>query len=221
MAGVTARQGLTTILTREPGDRRELPTPTPFAIKGGVMQSCFRFFAVFLFSAAALASELTVKVVDPQSASVPGAQVELFAKDSDRPAAVLTTSGLGVAHFRDVPSGALRVHVLAPGFAEQWTPVSSPATEVTVPLHLAVQTETVVVTATRTPVPTDESGDAVETLSGAQLDTMRPVAANDALRFLPGAVVATAGQRGGLVILVRARRRFALQQSHRGWRCRQ
>jgi len=162
------------------------------------MQSCFRFFAVVLLSTVALASELTVKVVDPQSASVPGAQVELFAQDSDRPAAVLTTSGLGVAHFRDVPSGNLRVHVLAPGFAEQWTPVSAPATEVTVPLQLAVQTETVVVTATRTPVPADESGDAVETLSGAQLDTMRPVAANDALRFLPGAVVSTAGQRGGL-----------------------
>src|SRR5450432_3100450 len=166
------------------------------------MQSCFRFLAVVflctLLSTAALASDLTVKVVDPQSAAVPEAQVELFAQDSDRPAAVLTTSGLGVAHFRDVPSGNLRVHVLAPGFAEQWTPVSAPATEVTVPLQLAVQTETVVVTATRTPVPGDESGASVETLSGAQLDAMRPVAANDALRFLPGAVVATAGQRGGL-----------------------
>lgn len=165
------------------------------------MQSCFRFFAVIFLSTAALASELTVKVVDPQSAAVPGAQVELFAKNSDRPVAVLTTSGLGVAHFRDVPSGNLRVHVLAPGFAEQWTQVSSPATEVTVPLQLAVQTETVVVTATRTPVPTDESGSSVTTLSGAQLDAMRPVAASDALRFLPGAIVATAGQRGGLASL--------------------
>src|SRR5260370_41589891 len=76
--------------------------------------------------------------------------------------------------------------------------VSGTAAEVTVSLQLAIQTETIVVTATRTPVPGDESGDAVETLSGQQLDTMRPVAANDALRFLPGAVVSTAGQRGGL-----------------------
>jgi outer membrane cobalamin receptor len=162
------------------------------------MQSCFRFLAVILLSTLALASELSVKVVDPQSAAVPGAQVELFAQNSSRPAAVQTTSAQGSAHFRDVPSGELRVHVLAPGFAEQWTPVSSSATEVTVALQLAVQTETVVVTATRTPVPSDESGAAVETLSGTQLDTMRPVAANDALRFLPGAVVSTAGQRGGL-----------------------
>ena len=93
------------------------------------------------------------------------------------------------------------MHVLAPGFAEHWTPLSGSATEVTVFLRLAVQTETVVVTATRTPVPGDESGASVDTLSGAQLDAMRPVAANDALRFLPGAVVATAGQRGGLASL--------------------
>jgi len=162
------------------------------------MQSCFRFLAVILLSTSALASELTVKVVDPQSASVPGAQVELFAQTSTRPAAVQTTSAQGVAHFKDVPSGDLRMHVLAPGFAEQWTPISGTAAEVTVPLQLAIQTETIVVTATRTPVPSDESGAAVETLSGPQLDTMRPVAANDALRFLPGAVVSTAGQRGGL-----------------------
>jgi vitamin B12 transporter len=162
------------------------------------MQSCFRFLAVVLLSTAALASDLTVKVVDPQSAAVPEAQVELFAQNSTRPVALQTTSARGTAHFHDVPSGELRVHVLAPGFAEQWTSVSNPEAEVTLPLRLAVQTETVVVTATRTPVPGDESGDSVDTLSGAQLDTMHPVAANDALRFLPGAVVATAGQRGGL-----------------------
>jgi vitamin B12 transporter len=166
------------------------------------MQSCRRFFAVIFLSTflstAALASDLTVKVVDPQSAAVPEAQVELFAQDSTRPAAVQTTSAQGTAHFRDVPVGELRVRVLAPGFAEQWAPVSGQAADVTVPLQLSVQTETVAVTATRTPVPSDESGAAVETLSGAQLDTMRPVAANDALRFLPGAVVATSGQRGGL-----------------------
>ncbi len=162
------------------------------------MRSCFRFFAVILLSTSAFASELTVRVVDPQSASVPAAQVELFVQNSTRPAAVQTTSAQGNAHFRDVPSGDLRVHVLAPGFAEQWTPVSDAAAEVTIPLQLAVQTETVVVTATRTPVPSDESGAAVETLSGSQLDTMRPIAANDALRFLPGAMVSTAGQRGGL-----------------------
>ena len=68
----------------------------------------------------------------------------------------------------------------------------------TVQLRLAAAAETVVVTATRTPVPTEAAGADVETLSGSQLETMQPVAASDGLRFLPGAVVNTAGQRGGL-----------------------
>ena len=164
------------------------------------MRSCW-VFAVVLFSISisALASDLTVKVVDPQSAAVSGAQVELFTENSTRAAAIQTTSAQGAAHFRDVPSGALRVHVLAPGFAERWESVSGPeSANVTVALQLAVASETVVVTATRTLVPSDESGAAIATLSGAELDTMRPVAANDALRFLPGAIVSTAGQRGGL-----------------------
>ena len=54
------------------------------------------------------------------------------------------------------------------------------------------------VTATRTPVLGEAAGADVDTLSGAQLTTMQPVAADDAMRFLPGAVVNTAGQRGGL-----------------------
>ena len=158
-----------------------------------------RWLAVILFSISASASDLTVKVVDPQSAAVSGAQVELFAENSSRPAAVQPTSAQGTAHFRDVPSVALRVHVLAPGFAEGWQTVSGAVPEtVTVSLQLAVAAETVVVTATRTPTPGDESGAAVATLSGAERDTMRPIAANDALRFLPGAVLSTAGQHGGL-----------------------
>jgi len=169
------------------------------------MRSCWFLAVVFLFIVllpiSASASTLTVKIVDPQSATVSGAQVELFAENSTRLVSVQTTSAQGVAHFRDVPSTALRVHVLAPGFAEHWESVPAGLGIVTIALELAVATETVVVTATRTPTPPDESGAAIATLSGAELDTMRPIAANDGLRFLPGAIVSTAGQRGGLASL--------------------
>ena len=155
--------------------------------------------SVVLLSLSASAADLIVRVVDPQSAAVSGAQVELFAENSTRPVSIQTTSAQGVARFRDVPSGSVRVDVLAPGFAEHWQSVTDAgAGGVTAALELAVATETVVVTATRTPAPSDESGASIATLSGGELDTMRPVAANDALRFLPGAVVSTAGQRGGL-----------------------
>ncbi len=63
---------------------------------------------------------------------------------------------------------------------------------------MATAAETVVVTATRTPVPSQAAGAEVDTLSSQQLEVMQPIAADDALRFLPGAVVNTAGQRGGI-----------------------
>jgi vitamin B12 transporter len=53
------------------------------------------------------------------------------------------------------------------------------------------------VTATRTPLPEQESGASVSTLESAQLQVMQPVSAADAIRFLPGVVVNTVGQRGG------------------------
>src|SRR6266498_2636755 len=168
------------------------------------MRSRFRLLVLLLvvfLPIWALASELNVKVVDPSSASVSGAQVETFAGNSSRPVAIEITSAQGIAHFKRVPEGTLRVRVLAPGFAELWQQISDADrhdSNLTVALNLAAATETVIVSATRTPVPSDESGAAIATLSGDELDTMRPVAANDALRFLPGAIVSTAGQRGGL-----------------------
>jgi vitamin B12 transporter len=171
------------------------------------MRSCCRLFGVIFLSvsalASALASELTVRVVDPRSAAVSGAQVEIFSENSSRALAVQITSAQGVAQFHDIAAPSVRIHVLAPGFAERWSTVSAAeaANGITIDLQLAVASETVVVTATRTPLPSEESGASIDSLSGAVLETTRPVAASDGLRFLPGAIVSTAGQRGGLASL--------------------
>ena len=168
------------------------------------MQSCFRVFSVLFLCASAFAADLSIRVVDSQSAAVPGARVELIAKQSSRPVAVETTSAQGLVRFRQIPDGEFRIHVLAPGFKEQWQDASSSAGEagpLTVGLELAVASETVVVSATRTPLPGNESGASVDVLNGRQLDTIHPVAAGDALRFLPGAIVSDSGQRGGLTSL--------------------
>jgi outer membrane cobalamin receptor len=164
--------------------------------------------------AAASAADLKVKVVDPQSAAVAGAQVSLVVWEmSVSPGAVegtnegmtykspvktATTSAEGIATFTGVsPASELVVKVLAPGFA--LATHSGPFKDhVAIQLRLATASETVVVTATRTPVPAEESGASISTLENAQLETMHPVAADDAVRFLPGAIVNAAGQRGGL-----------------------
>ncbi len=161
--------------------------------------------SLFLFSSAAASaqtpkdSDLKVKVLDPQFAAVAGAQITLLSAGSTSPLRVSTTSAVGIASFSEIPAGNYQLQILAPGFAPETADFVAPHPEtITVRLHVASEMETVVVTATRTPVPSEDAGAEVESLSGAQLQTMNPVAADDALRFLPGAIVNTAGQRGGL-----------------------
>ena len=164
-----------------------------------------RFSLVFLslavLLAAASADEIRIKVVDPQSAPLSGAQVQLMPAASTAPKAVQITSAEGLAIFHNACASNCRVTVLAPGFAAQTIDVSSSAELITVKLAIAPAAETVVVTATRSLVPAESAGAEVETLTRDQLTTMRPVAADDALRFLPGVVLGATGQRGALTSL--------------------
>jgi outer membrane cobalamin receptor len=154
--------------------------------------------SVVLLLASASASEIRIKVVDPQSAAIAGARVELVRQGGS--ILVENTSGEGEAVFPNLADGSYHARILAPGFAPETLTITGPQST-TVQLRLAPAAETVVVTATRTPVPNESSGASVDALNRQQLQMTRPVAANDALRFLPGAVVNTAGQRGGLASL--------------------
>ena len=160
------------------------------------------FIAAFLvlLTTAALAADLKIRVLDPQSAAVSGARVLLTRANEDKVLASGVTSAEGVAVLSLQQNAAYQIKVLAPGFAAETIEVSSQQ-ELTVNLRLATGSETVVVSATRTPVPGEAAGADVNTLNGAQLITMQPTAASDAVRFLPGAVVNSAGQRGGLTSL--------------------
>lgn len=162
------------------------------------MRALCVWFCLFGTVTAAFAAELKVKVIDPQSAAVAGARVSLLPPSGSAVLGTQNTSAEGLAVLRTPGPGHYRIKVLAPGFAEELSDAPSQADAITVRLHLAVTSETVVVSATRNPVPGEDSGADVETLNGEQLQAMSPVAADDALRFLPGAVVNTAGQRGGL-----------------------
>jgi vitamin B12 transporter len=165
------------------------------------------FFFLFAFAAAASADDLKFKVFDPEGAVISGAQVTLWrTATSGQPgsralAAIQNTSAEGLVAFHSLERGPYHVQILAKGFASQALDVQPPAELVTVRLKLAPAAETIVVTATRNPITAELSGSQVESLSGGELDTMQPAAANDALRFLPGAIVNTAGQRGGLASL--------------------
>ena len=157
-----------------------------------------RFLILFFLVASAVAADITVKVLDPQSAAVAGARVELHL--GDKVIATETTSAEGVAILHPPAVGQYEVTILAPGFSLETRTLESQS-EVTVTLHLSTASETVVVSATRTPVPGEAAGSSVDTLIAPQLITMQPTASSDAVRFLPGAVVNDAGQRGGLTSL--------------------
>lgn len=154
-------------------------------------------------SAADLHIDLHIKVVDPHSAAVAGAQVSIFRQGETGPLEVRSTSGEGEAIFHLDNATGLRAQVLAPGFAVAWSNVenSSPSAtliKLQIALQIAAASETVIVSATRTLAPEQETATSVSLLSGAAIETMQPTSGADALRFLPGAVVNVAGQRGGL-----------------------
>ncbi len=158
------------------------------------------FLLLVSFSvAAAFAADLRVKVVDPHSAAVAGAQVSIYRQGESVPDQVRSTSGDGETVFHLDGATGLRTQVLAPGFAAAWAEVDpSSSSPVLVRLQVAAASETVVVTATRTLAPEQETGSSVTLLNSDMIQVMQPVSFADALRFLPGAVVNVAGQRGGL-----------------------
>jgi outer membrane cobalamin receptor len=155
------------------------------------------FFLLALVLVSSASAEIKIKVVDPQDAAVAGAQVQLL-KLGNVPTALQNTSAEGRVTFREAAATTYRVQVLAPGFAAETVNLSPTADVITIKLRVATAAETVVVTATRTPVPSQAAGADVDSLSSGQLEVMQSVAANDTMRFLPGAVVNTSGQRGGL-----------------------
>ena len=119
------------------------------------------------------AAQLKIKVIDPQAAAVAGAQVSLLEQEHAAPIYVQTTSGEGIVSLQSVKAGHYRVQVLAAGFAAYDEDVSLPQTSaLTVKLRVATTTETVVVSATRSPVPEEQSATSVATLEGRQLETM-------------------------------------------------
>ncbi len=159
--------------------------------------SVFASISFLLFISFSIASaQIRIKVVDPQDAVVAGAEVQLL--KLGKPVAVESTSAEGLVIFHEASSYSCSVHVLAPGFAVETLDLSPTNEVITIKLRLATASETVVVTATRTPVPSQATGADVDTLNSQQLAVTQPVAADDTMRFLPGAVVNAAGQRGGI-----------------------
>ncbi len=159
------------------------------------------FLACFLLPALYLpAADLTITVVDPQGAAVAAARVALYRVGSSRAAAVEDTAAAGVAVFPSLAAGNYRVQVLAPGFAPAEKD-SEGASALQVQLRLATTSQSVVVSAEGTPLASEEAAADTSLLTGAELKTLNPASAADAVRFLPGVVTSSNGREGSLASL--------------------
>jgi len=155
--------------------------------------------AALLSSIAALAAELKVSVQSPSGERVSGVQVSLFRAGDNSGVGVETTAGDGTATFPNLADGQYRAVVLAPGFAEQSLQVTIPTAQIlNIELKLATTPQTVVVSATATPTTAEQTGTSVGVLTSEQLTAINPIAAPDALLYIPGAIVSTAGRRGNI-----------------------
>lgn len=164
------------------------------------MRAAAVLFILLSLLTPASADPVKIKVVDPQSAAVAGTELIVFERGSSTAVLITNTSADGTAVLNLPSKGCCKLKVLAPGFAEQEIALSS-GLVMTIHLQVASSSETVVVTATRTPVPEQQTGTSVSAVDAEQIDLMQPFAVSDLLRFLPGAIVATAGQRGGIASL--------------------
>jgi vitamin B12 transporter len=157
-------------------------------------------FVSTLLAAACVASELTIKVLDPNGAAVAGANVNLYRAQSPEVLATGKTNATGTTKF-DGLKDAVRVEVLAPGFATSARELVADGGVAEFKLQVVAQPVEVTVSATRTPIEAQQSGSVVESLDRLELENLQPVSAGEALRFVPGAVLADSGQHGGITSL--------------------
>jgi len=164
----------------------------------------FVFVFSFVFASLASATNVRIKVTDQQSSVVSGARVVIYREKSSVPVAVQNAGADGAVRFSGLQDGAsYRAHVAAPAFAPATLDFRAhgEAGSFEVELKVAAAPENVVVSATGTPLPAEESAADVGQLDAAQLKAMQPVSAAEAIRFMPGVTVSDAGQRGGLTSL--------------------
>ena len=155
-------------------------------------------FIFFLSISSLWAADLNIKVLDSQSAVIRGARVTIYRSGSQTPAGLQNTSAEGIVSFVNLAAGKYAVQVLAPGFAPQTLTTDVPGESLNVKLSVTSDTRSVVVSASRMPMPEDEGGAQTASLNEAQLQLLNPADAAEALRFLPGVVIGQSGRTGGL-----------------------
>jgi len=83
-------------------------------------------FWIFFLTSPVLASDLKIRVLDPNSNPVANAQVSLYRSGESPPLALQSTGGDGMVALSGFSDGSYRLEVLAPGFASRAVDLSLP-----------------------------------------------------------------------------------------------
>jgi len=162
------------------------------------------FSLVFLLLAApALAGDLTVRVLDPQYASVPGARIELTRGDASWSTSVVA-SDVGWYRFEALAPGSYLASASASGFATRVVPLrieADDATEVEIRLELAAVAESVVVTGADRVQRLSDSTKTLSVVDSDEMEARDEYFVPDALRTVPGLRMEQLGGPGSFTSL--------------------
>jgi vitamin B12 transporter len=141
-----------------------------------------------ILAASAVASDISVHVMDPHQKVIPGAIVSLISRDSRE--RTLSTDTSGNCNFTSIATGQYFVEAAAPGFD-----ASAPRTidvednssaDVTISLGIAQVRSSVVVTASGTPQSTDEVSKSVTVVDSDTMNLRVDKSIGEALIDVPG-----------------------------------
>jgi iron complex outermembrane receptor protein/vitamin B12 transporter len=182
-----------------------------FVCEGSVKEYFMRFsyrllLTVLLFAVGAQSSQaagvIRGVVSDPLGARVPAAIVTLLSNGIT--IGKVTTDGTGSFRFSAVNPGLCQLEVVAQGFESfesSTVTVGDTPVDVDVHLQLGALRQDVVVTATGSETPVDETGASVSLFGGGDIEAQNKLDVLEDIRQIPGAQITQTGQRGGIAHL--------------------
>ena len=170
------------------------------------MKPAFRWSAILLLFAIPFfthaqnsSSTISGTVSDAAGARIPRAPVRLLDAGGNALAQTATDTR-GAFRFENAPANAATIEVLLTGF-ERWTGEAKPGATIEAKLQIAPVQERVVVTATRTEVPTSQLGASTTVIAAPEIENRHAVRVMDLLRTVPGLAFVQTGAPGSIASL--------------------
>jgi iron complex outermembrane receptor protein len=175
-----------------------------------------RSFAIILIGVLAMSAQdakthsLAGRVLDPAGGAVAGASVRLYSRTQDLVRGA-TSDAAGGYQFDRLPAGDYLVEARVAGLDQvNPAPVTiAGLTKLDLTLEIERLTSQVLITASSTPLFTDEAAKAIEVLDAESLERRGEITVSEALRVAPGVRVQQLGGPGSFVrILTRGLRAY-------------